>query len=193
MNKLEVRECRFDEHDWDVPYVILEPQSASPSSCIAALLDVTEDLSKFISQHPGLDDDEPWFGWAFETDGKLVSEQSVFENAVKDGSLREKVRVYVERVIDFSVANRDNDIGFYVHEEKEAGSDAIMGLVKAEPGVYFPLYLRYLGALDLEHTVAQHGNVVELWKVINPQQRADLAAFLSSTNGGQNFFLPDAD
>jgi len=187
LQELELRKLSFDEHPWpDIPHLILKPTDTSARGCIAALLEATQDLEQLFATHPGIDEEEPWFGWAFERDGATISEAALLDEAVADPGLRPLIDTYVERVIAHFVAT-DAEPGFYVHEEKEAGSDAICKLVLAEPHTYFDRYLQFLKAVDLEHTVAQHDNVRMMSKVLSDEQRARLRSLLADTTGGEYF------
>jgi hypothetical protein len=76
-----------------------------------------------------------------------------------------------------------------VHEEKEAGSDAIYFLVKADPDAYFDRYLEFLRSIDLEHTLAQHDNTRMLVDHLSSEQVDELKKLLAETSGGEYFAL----
>ena len=99
------------------------------------------------------------------------------------------IDIYVQRVIEY-FQETEAEPGFYVHEEKEAGSNAVFLLVCAEPEKYFNRYIEFLKAIDLEHTVAQHDNVSLLKKVLTGGQLIQLQEVLSTLNGGE--YTPDA-
>ena len=185
--KLSMRKIAFEEHPWpDVPHLVLTPEDTSPRGCVEALLEATRDLAALFAAHPDIDEDEPWFGWAFQRGDEMASEASVFTEAVAEPDCRPLLDTYVQRVIAF-FKETDAEPGFYVHEEKEAASDALRLLVAAEPDAYFERYLEFLQAVDLEHTVAQHGNVTFLAGKLSDEQRERLREVLAATSGGHHF------
>lgn len=182
-----LQKFEFNENPWpDIPYLVLTPSDDSYGSCMTALWQVTEDLPKLFDEHPDIDAEEPWFGFAFKRGNQVESEYQVLQEAAKDAALRPQIETFVRRVIAL-FRETQAEPGFYVHEEKEAASDAIYFLVEAEPATYFERYLEYLEVIDLEHTVAQHDNVSLLAKKLSDEQLAKLRTTLEGLNGGEYF------
>jgi len=181
----KLQETTFVGDLWEAgQHLVLKPKEDTDSSCLEALLEITENLGELFENHPDIDEDEPWFGWAFERASGLQGEIAFMESVVKTPDLRSKLEVYVKRVINY-FKETDAYPGFYVHEEKEAASDAILNLVKADKDKYFPLFLEYLKAVDLEHTVAQSDNVHIIKDMLSEAQVIELVEVLESTSGGE--------
>ncbi len=180
-----MKEVAFEEHPWpDVPHLIVRPDEDTDKSCLESLLELTENLHDFFRNHPSIEEEEPWFGWAFERTDGLQSELSLMESAVKDPLLRSMIDTYVERVIKY-YQSTDGEPAFCVHEEKEAGSDAIFYLVCADSEKYFDRYCEYLSSMDLEHTLAQSDNIFMLKKVLTERQLKQIRRLLGTLNGGE--------
>jgi hypothetical protein len=183
-----MKDVEFEEHFWpDIPHLIIKPDEDTDKSCLISLLKLTEDLHNLFKNHPSIDEDEPWFGWAFERSTGLQSELSLIESATQDAELCSMLDIYVQRVIKY-FRDTDAEPGFYVHEEKEAGSDAIFHLVRSDPKKYFHRFIEYLRAVDLEHTVAQSDNIQELKKDLSEDQLTELRKVIGTLNGGE--YLP---
>lgn len=151
----EYQHLEFPEHPWpDVPHLILIPTEDTDEACLNVLLEHMREFSTLLRDHPKLEEDEPWFAWAFQRGEHLQSELQLLNALQTNADLLPLVAQYVEYVIQYFV-NTNAEPGFYVHEEKEAGSDAIHCLLKADASKYLSLYFDFLRAIDLEHTVAQ--------------------------------------
>ena len=182
-------EVEFEEHPWpDIPHLIIKPNEDTDKSCLISLLKLTEDLSNLFKNNPSIDEDEPWFGWAFERSTGLQSELSLIESSSQDAELCSMLDIYVQRVIKY-FQDTDAEPGFYVHEEKEAESDAIFHLVRSDSEKYFHRFIEYLHAVDLEHTVAQSDNIHELKKELSEAQLKELRKVIGTLNGGE--YLPN--
>lgn len=179
----------FEEHPWpDIPHLVIKPNEDTDKSCLLSLLKLTEDLHHLFNIHPLIDEDEPWFGWAFERSFGLQSELSLIHSIGQNTELCSMLDIYVQRVIKY-FQDTDAEPGFYVHEEKEAGSDAIFHLVCVDSNKYFDRFVEYLRAVDLEHTVAQSDNIFLLKERLNEAQLKELRDVIASLNGG--IYLPE--
>lgn len=184
-----MKEVEFEEHPWpDIPHLIIKPNEDTDKSCLISLLKLTENLHNLFKNHPSIDEDEPWFGWAFERSTGVQSELSLIESAAQNAELCSMLDIYVQRVIKY-FRDTDAEPGFYVHEEKEAGSDAIFHLVRSDSKKYFHRFIEYLRSVDLEHTVAQSDNVQVLKKELSEAQLTELREVISTLNGGE--YLPN--
>ena len=185
----EMKAVAFEELPWpDIPHLIIQPNEDTDKSCLISLLNLTEDLHHLFKSHPSIDEDEPWFGWAFERSTGLQSELSLIVSAVQNAELCSMLDIYVQRVIKY-FRDTNAEPGFYVHEELEAGSDAIFHLVRADSKKYFPRFIEYLRAVDLEHTVAQSDNIQVLKKELSEAQLTELRDLIGTLKGGQ--YIPN--
>ena len=170
----------------DNPCLLLTPEGDDPRACLEALLRASEDLPALFAAHPDIDEDEPWFGWAFELAARTLVEAELFPRVAAERELRPLIETYVKRVIEL-FRETGGEPGFYVNEETEAGSKAIESLVIADPPTYLPLYHRYLEAVDLEHTVEQHSVVRRIAVRLTGDQRSELKTKLGELSGGESF------
>ncbi len=168
------------------PCLLLSAAEPTPCACLEALLSATDDLGALIREHPDIDEDEPWFGWAFQLPGRTLLEAELFPRTAAEEDLRPLIATYVRRVIDL-FRETGGEPGLYVNEELEAGSKAIESLVIANPPEYLPLYLEYLEAIDLEHTVEQHSVVMRIRVRLNDDQCNEIKQTLGRLSGGENF------
>ena len=183
-----MKNVEFEELPYsDIPHLIIKPDQDTDKSCLISLLKLTEDLDNLFRNHSSIDEDEPWFGWAFERSTGLQSELSLIKSAIQNAELRAMLDIYVQRVIKY-FKDTDAEPGFYVHEEKEAGSDAIFHLLRCDSSKYFPRFIEYLRCVDLEHTVAQSDNIRELKNELSKAQLTELRDVISTLNGGE--YLP---
>jgi len=184
-----MQEIAFNEHPWpNVPHLVLTPTEDTDRACLESLIDVTTNLQELFNTHPAIDVEEPWFGWAFKRLSGLQSEMSLFDRAAKDSTLHPLIELYVQRVIE-NFQDTDGEPGFYVHEEKEAGSDAILALMRVNFDKYCETYIEYLKAVDLEHTVAQSDNIRILSAILPEQKLKQLRDLLGTLSGGE--YMPD--
>ena len=184
-NYPKLQEGQFKGDLWEASnHIVLKPVEDTDKACLEELLKITENLSELFENHPDIDEDEPWFGWAFERGSGIQGEIAFTESAAKDPELRPMLETYVQRVINY-LKETEGEPAFYVHEEKEAGSDAILNLVKVDKDRYFPLFIEYLHAVDLEHTVAQSDNVHILKDILSEAQISELKEALDSISGGE--------
>ncbi|WP_444996495.1 hypothetical protein [Aliikangiella sp. IMCC44359] len=190
MNKFPpMKQLEFEENPWpDVPYLIIKPNEDTDRSCLVSLLELTENLPELFQSHSAIDEEEPWFGWAFERSTGLQSELSLIKSIIQDEKSCALLDTYVQRVITY-FKEIGTESGFYVHEEKEAGSDAILYLMYSNPEKYFQRYIEYLQVIDLEHTVAQADNINLIRKIITETQLTQLREALSVLNGRE--YMPD--
>ncbi len=184
-------EIKSFEHDsfafGDNRCAALDSGDGSPKACLDQLVAVTEDLSALFDSHPDIDAEEPWFGWAFvAADGTVTHEAELYPAAASQPELRPAIATYVERVIAWFV-DSGGEPGFYVNEEEEAGSRAVEALVAADPATYLPLYLKFLEAIDLEHTCEQHSVVRRLADQLSDEQRQMIRDTLGRLSGGEYF------
>ncbi|EMG23999.1 hypothetical protein LEP1GSC150_4649 [Leptospira interrogans serovar Copenhageni str. LT2050] len=70
-----------------------------------------------------------------------------------DPDLETSLVRYLDTLIHYNQDQMDGK-GLATHEELETGTFTMLRLLQKNLS-YLPLYLRYLGSLDLEHTVAQ--------------------------------------
>ena len=168
------------------PCLVLVPKDDTPRACLEELVRASEDLPGLFSAHADIDEEEPWFGWAFQLSARTLVEAELFPRSAAEEELRPLLETYANRVIDY-FRQTGGEPGFYVNEEMEAGSKAIESLVIADPATYLPLYIRFLKVIDLEHTVEQHSVVRRIVVRLSEEQRALLKETIAGLSGGESF------
>lgn len=148
------------------------------------LLAISGRFADFIDERPDIDADEPWFGFVFAIDGELLLELDFYPRVIGDPASRDKIERYVRDVIAFNRAHHGEPT-LYVNEELEAGSHAVEALLGADLDRYLPLYLEYLAAIDLDHTVEQHDLARRLGERVDDAQRQRLTEALEGLSSGE--------
>lgn len=158
--------------------------AASRAEALDGLLAISSRYPDFIDEHPDIDADEPWFGFAFEVGGELLLEPDLYAAVIDDPASRDKIERFVRDVIAFNQAG-GGEPALYVNEELEAGSHAVEALLGADLDRYLALYLEYLSAIDLDHTVEQHSVAARLGERLDDAQRERLVAHLETLSSGE--------
>ena len=170
----------FEHEPWPVPCIVITAND--PKAALELLVKNTEDLRALFEANPNIDDEEPWFGWAFKIGDVIISEWELMQTAAGDPALHSLIAQYVGHVRDYFRAT-GGEPAFCVHEEKEAGSDAALELMLADPKSHLDLYVSYLQEMDFDHTVALSDHVAVLKEGLEPQQWKFVRKALESISG----------
>ncbi len=105
-----------------------------------------------VLSDPIFKDSDPWFGFGISLQGKILDEKDLFSQIDSlDPDLETSLVRYLDTLIHYN-QDQTNGEGLATHEELETGTFTMLRLLQKNLS-YLPLYLRYLGSLDLEHTV----------------------------------------
>lgn len=164
--------------------VLVDVKDTSPGELLRAIDVWTSVLkltgAKAVLRDEQLEDSDPWFGFGARLSRKVLGERAVFDAL---GSARTApAESFVRALIAFNKKNADHlEGGLATHEELETGSAAVEWLVRRDLK-HLKLYLKFLGTLDLEHTVEQVNVVLRLAKAYSARQLAPLVEWAAEND-----------
>ncbi|EKR28578.1 hypothetical protein LEP1GSC087_4329 [Leptospira interrogans serovar Bataviae str. L1111] len=151
------------------------------SKAIDTWTEILKNTEELVLSDPIFKDSDPWFGFGISLQGKILNEKDLFSQIDSlDPDLETSFVRYLDTLIHYNQDQMDGE-GLATHEELETGTFTMLRLLQKNLS-YLPLYLRYLGSLDLEHTVAQLDVLFSLKKQYSSEQLKPLKEFAKNAN-----------
>ncbi|TGN01135.1 hypothetical protein [Leptospira yasudae] len=183
--KFAIKTVEMDEEVGFTGNLVLIPVENLTSAAIVKAVDAWTEILKnaenLVLSNPIFEESDPWFGFGVSVEGRVLSERDLFSEIESlDPVLETSLVRYMDTLIRYNQDKTDGE-GLPTHEELETGTFTILRLLQKNLS-YLPLYLRYLGSLDLEHTVAQLDVLFSLAKQYSSSQLAPLKKFAKDFN-----------
>ncbi|TGK30010.1 hypothetical protein EHQ05_03335 [Leptospira yasudae] len=183
--KFAIRTVEMDEEVGFTGNLVLIPvenlTSAALVKAVDAWTEILKNAENLVLSNPIFEESDPWFGFGVSVEGRVLSERDLFSEIESlDPVLETSLVRYMDTLIRYN-QDKTNGEGLPTHEELETGTFTILRLLQKNLS-YLPLYLRYLGSLDLEHTVAQLDVLFSLAKQYSSSQLAPLKKFAKDSN-----------
>ncbi|MBW0432886.1 hypothetical protein HGB47_04580 [Leptospira yasudae] len=183
--KFAIKTVEMDEEVGFTGNLVLIPVENLTSAAIVKAVDAWTEILKnaenLVLSNPIFEESDPWFGFGVSVEGRVLSERDLFSEIESlDPVLETSLVRYMDTLIRYN-QDKTNGEGLPTHEELETGTFTILRLLQKNLS-YLPLYLRYLGSLDLEHTVAQLDVLFSLAKQYSSSQLAPLKKFAKDSN-----------
>ncbi|TGL80152.1 hypothetical protein [Leptospira yasudae] len=183
--KFAIKTVEMDEEVGFTGNLVLIPvenlTSAALVKAVDAWTEILKNAENLVLSNPIFEESDPWFGFGVSVQGRVLSERDLFSEIESlDPVLETSLVRYMDALIRYN-QEETNGEGLPTHEELETGTFTILRLLQKNLS-YLPLYLRYLGSLDLEHTVAQLDVLFSLAKQYSSSQLAPLKKFAKDFN-----------
>ncbi|RHX81264.1 hypothetical protein DLM76_04355 [Leptospira yasudae] len=183
--KFAIKTVEMDEEVGFTGNLVLIPvenlTSAALVKAVDAWTEILKNAENLVLSNPIFEESDPWFGFGVSVEGRVLSERDLFSEIESlDPVLETSLVRYMDTLIRYN-QDKTNGEGLPTHEELETGTFTILRLLQKNLS-YLPLYLRYLGSLDLEHTVAQLDVLFSLAKQYSSSQLAPLKKFAKDSN-----------
>ena len=125
--------------------------SSDLGKALGTMVAITKDVERNVFRHPDYDSADHRIAWKFSTG---IDEHELFAKCAANTKLRPQVVMYVQQIVAANRARGGDPI--YVHDELEAGGNAIEALVAAGKQEDVKLLKSYIESIDVDHTVQLH-------------------------------------